>query len=251
MIYDSKYSLVYDRTYALLRDQLTESTLIAELANSSLSPGENILDIGCGTGIHLAILSKNLKGRFGLVGIDGSEFMIASARQRLGANTPLLHAKLDSTWPIKSSTIGLAFGTFNLIQVFTDKTSRSLFLLEIYRILRQGGIAVLDCHCEPNFGTQYPSGVISEFYKAGVIIRVSSIWSPGGNVKKTFISFLSSSTGVSIHEGQHDMLRISWSELVADCSNAGFSIKERYADWNRTLFNPNLSPVVVLILEKR
>lgn len=251
MIYNSEYTLVYDNTYALLRDQVAETEMIHELCESTLSPGEQILDLGCGTGSHLSLLNGLLKGRFKLSGIDGSEFMIKVSRQRLGAEINLYHSRLDSMWPINSSSVGLIYGTFNIFQSFVDKKDREQFLSETSRVLRSSGIAVFDCHCEPNFGYKYPPGLVSEFNRNGVSIRVSSAWMHDSNVKKTFVSFFDQAKGSLIHEGQHEMLRTSWPEIVTDCCNFGLCVKEKFADWKKTPFDPDDSPVVVIILEKK
>lgn len=251
MIYNYEYTLVYDNTYTLLRDQVAETALIKELCESTLSTGELILDIGCGTGTHLSLLNGLFKGRFNLSGIDGSEFMIKTSRQRLGTEINLHHSRLDSIWPINSSSVGLIYGTFNIFQSFVDKKVRDKFLSETSRVLRPSGIAVFDCHCEPNFGFKYPPGLVSEFNRNGVSIHISSVWTLDSNVKKTFVSFSDQSTGNLIHEGQHEMLRISWPEIVADCYNFGLSVKEKFSDWKKTPFDPDDSPVVVVILEKK
>ena len=250
MIYNSTYSEVYDRTYALFRDQQAESELIAEVARELLQAGETILDLGCGTGIHLSILDQALRGQMTLAGIDGSEFMIERSRERLGDSATIYLARLDNTWPIHSESIGLVYGTFNIFQSFLDAGARYFFMSEAARVLRAGGVAILDSHCEPSFGVSHPSGSVSTLDRGGTHIEISSLWSSQDSTKTTSIRFTDKASGDLILDGQHTMVRITWPDIQSEFARAGFVLRKAFSDWKKSFFDPQRSPAVVLTLEK-
>jgi SAM-dependent methyltransferase len=53
------------------------------LARSDIAPGENVLEIGCGTGATTVPLAEAVGQRGRVVGVDRSEPMLAGARQRV------------------------------------------------------------------------------------------------------------------------------------------------------------------------
>ena len=53
------------------------------LARSGVAPGENVLEIGCGTGATTVPLAEAVGERGRVVGVDLSEPMLAGARQRV------------------------------------------------------------------------------------------------------------------------------------------------------------------------
>lgn len=55
----------------------------------ALQPGETVLDVGCGTGLSLALLQQGVGPRGQVVGIEQCPEMIALARQRAGRHVTL------------------------------------------------------------------------------------------------------------------------------------------------------------------
>lgn len=80
-IYDEYYANLYDKIFYSEEKNLNEIRYIHEHAISKWKNKEDIsiLDLGCGTGKHLEVLSKKYK----TTGLDKSQDMIAKARKNL------------------------------------------------------------------------------------------------------------------------------------------------------------------------
>ena len=106
LIFDKKTAAVYEDWYQSAQGRAIDRAmerLIADLAEPI--PGDRVLDIGCGTGNHLIIMSK-----LGLdvTGIDYSPYMIKAARKRLGHRCELKTAPAEDL-PFEDNEFHTAF----------------------------------------------------------------------------------------------------------------------------------------------
>jgi SAM-dependent methyltransferase len=251
VIYNDYASKVYDRTYATLRAQRSEAKLIADFAYQQLIDDEAILDLGCGTGLHLNLLREMTDGKFRLIGIDGSPSMVKTARSRLASNASIYEVDLEMPlWPIHDSSIGLAFGTFNIYQSFVDLKARAVFLSELERILQVGGLVIFDSHLEPEFSRKYPHGSITEVVQPPLIVHIASSWESSSESKITSVTFIDQTTKQIIHEGKHNMLRQSWNEIKDEFAAHGLYPIAVFQDWNEQAFDELESATVVAVFKK-
>jgi ubiquinone/menaquinone biosynthesis C-methylase UbiE len=103
--------------------------------------GMKVLDVGCGTGLHLDIYR-----RFdcNLYGIDTSTSMLDVARSRLGDNAEL-HLGEATKMPYEKDTFDLVLCMLALHEM--DQLTRILVLSEIRRVLKTDGhILLVDYH---------------------------------------------------------------------------------------------------------
>ncbi len=121
------YEVGRDRGYHALIDELEASTVIPHLA------GKRLLEVGCGTGLVLAKLAPHAAEA---VGVDLSPAMLEHARAR-GLT---VH---------EGSATALPFGdgSFDVVcsfKVLAHVPQIEVALSEVARVLRPGGIAVLE-----------------------------------------------------------------------------------------------------------
>jgi Methylase involved in ubiquinone/menaquinone biosynthesis len=106
----------------------------------SLRPGERVLDIGSGPGQQTSEMAAAVGASGSVLGIDTSESMIAIARQRCreqrGVDFQLARA---TELPFKDS----AFDAVVCTQVYEYVAEIETALLELYRVLRPGGRALI------------------------------------------------------------------------------------------------------------
>ncbi|MQY33996.1 Ubiquinone biosynthesis O-methyltransferase [Streptomyces sp. RB17] len=107
--------------------------------------GLRVLDLGCGAGHYAADLLT--RGAAQVVGVDGSESLLHSARERLGAGVPLHRHDLEEPLAF------LADESFDLVVmalVYHHIDARGQLLAESRRVLRPGGTLLVS--------TTHPTG---------------------------------------------------------------------------------------------
>ena len=114
----------------------------------------SILDVGCGTGVHLAMYRKY---QCSLAGVDSSESMLRVANRRLGetADLRLVNA---STMPFEDGSYDLVISMFALHEM--NQESRVSVLEQIRRVLKKDGrILLIDFHPGPY---RFPKGWLTK-----------------------------------------------------------------------------------------
>jgi SAM-dependent methyltransferase len=103
-------------------DRLMGEVTNAALAAAAPKPGENVLDIGCGTGTTTLRLAEAVKPTGRVLGIDISEQQLELARQRVasaGADNVELVLNDPATHGLAPETFDLAFTRFG-VMFFAD-----------------------------------------------------------------------------------------------------------------------------------
>ncbi len=96
-----------------------------------------IVDLGCGNGRYLREFKNSAPGAIA-VGADLSAEMIAQARIRNGAGTPLLRADATAL-PIRDGTLDIIFAS-HVLQFVSDKNAT---MRELVRCLAPGGAVIV------------------------------------------------------------------------------------------------------------
>jgi SAM-dependent methyltransferase len=119
------------------RDIRRDVAFIGGLAPASLRP--SLLDLGCGTGEHLNLLSK---AGFRCTGVDISEDMVAVARKRFPDGIEFVRADMaDIDYTAVFDMVISLFGSFNY-QI--DDSDAAEVLSKVHRALVRGGIGVFE-----------------------------------------------------------------------------------------------------------
>jgi len=128
---------IYDRLF----ESLTSGLRLIGVRMFLPKKGMKVLDVGCGTGIHLDMYRRfNCK----LYGIDTSPSMLDVARSRLGDNAEL-HLGDATQMPYEKDTFDLILCMLALHEM--DQLTRILVLSEIRRVLKTDGhILLVDYH---------------------------------------------------------------------------------------------------------
>ncbi|HEY8083210.1 MAG TPA: methyltransferase domain-containing protein [Solirubrobacterales bacterium] len=108
------------------------------LERLELRDGETVLDAGCGSGRVTAELMKRIPGGR-LVAVDGSEAMIAKARERLGEEPTYVVADLSALELDERVDLVFSTATFHWIQ------DHDLLFRRLRAVLRPGGRLVAQC----------------------------------------------------------------------------------------------------------
>lgn len=104
------------------------------------SPGERILDVGCGPGFYCAELLEEVGPQGAVVGLDGSRQMLALAEQRCAGHDHVRFAEADATsLPVDDG----AFDAALCVQVLEYVEDVPAALAELHRAVRPGGRVVV------------------------------------------------------------------------------------------------------------
>jgi tRNA (cmo5U34)-methyltransferase len=118
--------------------------MIGEVAGEFATPGSNVYDLGCSTGLTLATLRQNIPQKTRLIGVDYSAAMLQRAEARFaaspeGAPIQLLQADLNDGIAIGNASVVV----LNLTLQFVRPLRRDDVVGQIYRGLNDKGCLIL------------------------------------------------------------------------------------------------------------
>lgn len=105
---------------------------------TNLTPGETVLDLGCGAGMDMLIAARAVAPGGKVIAVDYSDEMVALARgnaARAGVENVAVHHAPIERLPIDDASVDVAQanGVFNL------SPAKEQAVAEVYRVLKPGG----------------------------------------------------------------------------------------------------------------
>jgi SAM-dependent methyltransferase len=140
----------YDKIYQSMKDYGAEAdTLMGIIRAYRRSPGNRLLDIACGTGLHLSYLKEH----FYVEGLDLDEHLLAIARHRL-PEVPLHHADMtDFTLGRRFDVVTCLFSAIGYVKTL-DHLAHAIQCMASH--LSPGGVLLIE-PCSPRtYGGQEP-----------------------------------------------------------------------------------------------
>jgi SAM-dependent methyltransferase len=203
----------------------------------------SVLDVGCGTGtsLHRARRSGH-RGR--LVGIDPADGMLAQARRYPDIEW------LRGTLPDAgfSGEFDLVYMTGHAFQVLLTDEEISAFLTAAAAALKPSGRLAFETRnpLVRAWETWTPDAVTEIVDDAGRTVRV---WHEVQSVEGEFVTFTESYASDAWPEPKvsRSTLRFVHAEHLDHLlAGAGFTVDERYGNWDRSLFTP-ASPEIITV----
>jgi arsenite methyltransferase len=137
IVFDEDLAVRLESVYRT-RDILRRRGLVREAL--AASPGERILDVGCGPGFYVAELLGEIGETGAVVGVDVSAPMLAVAARRVEGHPNVAFYEADATaLPVEDESFDAAFS----VQVIEYVPDADRALAELHRALRPGGRAVV------------------------------------------------------------------------------------------------------------
>ncbi|THV40154.1 class I SAM-dependent methyltransferase [Glycomyces buryatensis] len=195
MTFDTAYHGPLGEEFAAHSEQSSWNAYIDRPAMLELAgdvTGQRVLDIGCGPGHYAAAL---IERGAEVVGVDGSEVLLAHARKRLGEGVELLRHDLEAPLHFASDA---SFDAIVCALVYHHIHDRKQLLAEFLRVLRPGGRLLLS--------TTHPSA--------------DWRWAGGSYFSQDWIDLPSASGKLSIH-----YQRMTVESLLGEFLGAGFVLE--------------------------
>jgi len=153
----SKLALIYDRLMDHV-DYHQWSKYILDLIHRSSREVNSLIDLSCGTGSILSYLNQSIKKVYGS---DRSKEMIFAARKKKLADVGGIFINDLKHLAIKDNCFDCALVLYDSLNYLTDNDSLRRSLIEIHRILKNGGIFIFDIvsedHCRQHYGDFHES----------------------------------------------------------------------------------------------
>lgn len=108
------------------------------IENSHLEPGQQVLDLGCGTGT-LTIQMKQFLPQIELTGLDGDQTVLSIAQEKAEATGVIINWKigLAQELPFKPSSIDRVISSLMIHHLTAP--NKVVAFQEVFRILKPGG----------------------------------------------------------------------------------------------------------------
>ncbi|MGB8265472.1 MAG: class I SAM-dependent methyltransferase [Candidatus Velthaea sp.] len=134
----TKTASFYDAIYAARgKDYAAEAAWLRAAYRSIAKPGSRLLDVACGTGMHLS----ELRGYFAVEGLDADPGMIAIARERL-PGVPLHTARMqDFTIEGRVTIVQCLFSSIGYV---ADEKELRATIKRFAEVLEPGGMVVVE-----------------------------------------------------------------------------------------------------------
>jgi SAM-dependent methyltransferase len=151
------YAATYDRVYAA-KDYVREVDAVMQIV-SEFARGRTarILDVGCGTGRHAALLAQK---NFEVTGIDRSEEMLVRGKQRseeLNLQSKLTFHHGDARNFELGNSFDIALMMFNVLGYMVTNDDLMATLRNVRRHLREDGLFVFDIWYGPALVSDPPA----------------------------------------------------------------------------------------------
>lgn len=147
--YDA-FASAYDALNTEIDYDAMADGICRRLAEAGIAPGALVLDLGCGTGTLTRILAAR---GYDMIGVDGSEEMLAAAREK--GSDGILYLEQELTDFELYGTVAAIVSTTDTLNHVTDEDDlRRVFALA-HNYLDPDGLFIFDLNSPSKFRTVY------------------------------------------------------------------------------------------------
>lgn len=182
------YSAYYDLLYRD-KDYVAEADYVAQSLSRLVPEQAQVLELGCGTGIHAELLAR--KG-FHVTGVERSESMYTQAVARAnglhssdcpGSFVPKLSTAQDFRCDDRFDAV---ISLFHVLSYQTDSESIDRFFETVVRHLKPGGVFLFDVWYGPAVLTQQPSVRVKRMRSENLeVVRIAE---PGVDTTRSIVN---------------------------------------------------------------
>jgi SAM-dependent methyltransferase len=215
-LYDDE-AQYYDALY-YWKDYEGEVARLVDVIRARKSDARTLLDVGCGTGMHLALLGDHLD----VAGVDLNEAMLRIARERL-PGVPLHEGDM------RNFDLGSRFDAitclFSGIGYMPDVAALDAAVANMARHLSDDGVLIIEPWLEPAQFTSGHLGALLADQPDFKLARMNITSRQGNRSRLEFLYALASPDGLKSWESTEEVTLFERSEMTGAFEKAGLSVE--------------------------
>jgi len=222
---------------------LDEAVAVIDQYGDVFAGRSPILDLASGNGRYVeALRRKNLEA----FGLDLSHYLLRSAVESWGHSGRLVQADMR-VLPVKDDSVGGVINMFTSFGYFLADTDNLVVLREVHRILRPGGVFLLDFINAAKVSANLLGATRRE--SGGYEIHETRRFETHGKYLVKNAALINRATGDK--EEIVERLRLyTKDELVLMIESVGLAVRDVFGDYSRNPFVDGVSERVVIVSEK-
>lgn len=217
--YGEAHAAWYDALYeALGKDADAEAASLLELARAELGrTPASWLDVGCGTGRHLAVIAGEVPE---VVGVDTSDAMLDVARARLGSHVELFRA--DQRTLDLGRQFDVVTSLFSSIGYVDNRDEAVATIARLASHVAPGGILLVEPWIDPDdWRDDEPPQVIEVREGARCAVRVTAGSRHADTSHLDLVLVTAGDGRVDVQREEHRLVLVPHDDLEAAAAAAG------------------------------
>lgn len=205
-----KLAKYYDIFYSK-KNYVKEVKFLKKFINSD----DEIIDIGCGTGIHASLLEKEIKR---VDGLDLNEEMLEIAKTRFNGNLyiqNMLNINIDKKYDVIISM-------FAVINHLKNTNELESVLLNLKKILKDNGLIILDLHNPKESGSKID--IVNN-------MKRTMTWKIENTIESTEIVY---EIDNEVYKDNHVFKIFTIEEIKETCNKTGLEVIDVYENYDIT-----------------
>ncbi|MQA98817.1 MAG: methyltransferase domain-containing protein [Actinobacteria bacterium] len=215
-LYDDE-ARYYDALY-YWKDYEGEARRIEEIVDGRVPQAKTLLDVGCGTGMHMLML----RDRFAVTGLDLNDAMLEVARERLPGVTLHRGDMLDFDL---GSRFDIITCLFSGIGYAPDVASLDRAVARMAAHLDPGGLLIVEPWLEPDDFAEGHLGALLADQPDFKLARLNTSHRDGRASRLDFVYALVSPDETKTWESSESLTLFERNEMLAAFERAGFEVE--------------------------
>jgi len=245
-----QYSEYYDLLYRE-KDYQAEALYIHEMIRKAHPNAHNLLELGCGTAKHAALLAER---GYRITGLDRSETMLEAARNRIRGNEAIDLRQGDVSSFQLNKTFDVIISLFHVFSYLVETESLLSAFRCVEKHLNPNGIFIFDFWYGPGVMSDPPSVRVKRAENERIKIwrLAEPVVETGANIVEVNYEVLVQDVGshkVEIIREQHLMRYLFLPEIAHLLASAGLKLVDSF-EWMTSMPLSNKSWNAVVIVQK-
>jgi len=240
------YEVAFDRIYPILYQHRNddEAELVLDAFGDLIAGRDPVLDLACGSGRYM--VSSDRRGMRAW-GVDLSEFLLAQAAGERGLRGRLIRADMRRL-PFRGGVFGAVLNMFTSFGYFGVDMDNLLVLREISRVMRGGGLLLMDYVNAVRARTMVLEDTKREVQ--GWLVRENRSLEQDGRYLVKEVQAQNGATGETIAYDERVRL-YARDEMVTMLESVDLGVSGVFGDYDRSDFDEPQSDRLILLCEKR